>query len=106
MNAARPDNFNLSIVGEQGTISAGMPSAANYYTRFFDQLKDMQKAFEKKAMYQPPDVIRKKYLCLQAAYYSKVERNSAPVKVGSVPVEWKIPAWQPAWYDGSEFKPA
>jgi predicted dehydrogenase len=106
MNAARPDNFNLSVVGEQGTISAGMPAAANYYTRFFGQLMDMQKFFEKKAMYQPPDAIRKKYQCLQAAYYSKVERNSAPVKVGSVPAEWAIPAWRPDWYDGSEFKRA
>jgi len=79
------------------------PSSASYYTRFFGQLVDIQKSFEKKAQYQPPDVIRRKYLCLQAAYYSQMERGSAPVKVGSVPADWALPAWQPKWYDGSEF---
>jgi hypothetical protein len=105
MHGARSaDVFSLSVVGNQSTISASMPSSASYYTRFFGQLVDIQKAFEKRAQYQPPDVIRKKYLCLQAAYYSRMERASAPVKVGSVPADWALPAWQPTWYDGSEFK--
>ena len=54
--------------------------------------------------YQPADVIRKKYLCLRAAYYSHAVRSGAPVKIGSVPADWVLPAWQPGWYDGSEFK--
>jgi len=37
-------------------------------------------------------------------YYSKLERNSAPVKVGTVPADWRLPGWQPDWYDGSEFR--
>lgn len=106
LHGGRPDTFNLSVVGNQGTISASMPSTASYYTRFFDQLVDIQKTFEKKGQYQPPDVIRKKYLCLQAAYYSHTERSGAPVKVGSVPADWRLPAWRPGWYDGSEFKQA
>ena len=104
MQMSRADVFSMTVVGDQGTISANMPASANYYTRFFGQLVDIQKTFEKKAQYQPPDVIRKKFLCLQAAYYSQVERNSAPVKVGTVPADWKIPAWRPDWYDGSEFR--
>ena len=106
MHSGKPDTFSLTVVGDQSTVSASMPSAASFYTRFFGQLVDMQKAFEKRASYQPSDVIRKKYLCLQAAYYSRLERNSAPVKVGSVPADWPLPAWQPGWYEGSEFKRA
>jgi hypothetical protein len=104
MQAARPDVFSLTVVGDQHTISASMPAASNYFTRFFLQLVDIQKTFEKRAQYQSPDVIRKKFLCLQAAYYSRFERNGAPVKVGSVPADWALPAWQPGWYDGSEFR--
>jgi predicted dehydrogenase len=104
MSAARPENFSMTIVGDQGTISADMPTASSYYTRFFDQLLDMQRSFERRTQYQPPEVIRAKYQCLLAAYYSKIERNSSPVKVGSVPADWALPAWQPNWYDGSEFK--
>lgn len=104
LHGGRPDVFSLTIVGAQSTASASMPSTASYYTRFFDQLVDIQKFFEKKTLYQPADVIRKKYLCLQAAYYSHTERGGAPVKIGSVPADWVLPAWRPGWYDGSEFK--
>jgi hypothetical protein len=65
---------------------------------------DIQKTFETRAQYQPPDVIRKKFQCVQAAYFSRIERNSAPVKIGSVPADWPLPAWRPDWYDGSEFR--
>jgi hypothetical protein len=103
LHAGGPDVFSLTVVGEQGTLSTNMPSTASYYTRFFDQLVDVQKSFESNALYEPLDVIRKKFLCLQAAYYSAIERNGAPVQVGSVPAEWALPAWRPGWYDGSEF---
>jgi predicted dehydrogenase len=104
LQGARPDVVSMTINGQQGTISASMPGSASYYTRFFDQLVDIQKSFEKKTQYQPADVIRKKYLCLQAAYYSQTERGGAPVKIGSVPADWKLPAWRADWYDGSEFR--
>lgn len=104
MQTSRADVFSMTVVGDQGVASANMPASANYYARFFGQLLDIQKTFEKKTQYQAPDVIRKKYLCLQAAYYSRLERNGAPVKVGSVPAEWRIPAWRENFYDGSEFK--
>lgn len=67
-------------------------------------LLDIQKSFEKRSLYQPLDVIRKKFQRVQAAYYSQFERSSAPVKIASVPADWPIPAWTPGWYDGSEFR--
>jgi hypothetical protein len=106
LHAGKPDVFSLSIVGQQSTISASMPQGASYYTRFFDQLVDIQKSFERRTLYQPLDVIRRKYLCLRSAYYSMLERNGAPVKVASVPSDWVLPAWRPGWYDGSEFRRA
>jgi predicted dehydrogenase len=104
LHASRGNVFNMNVVGIEGTLSSIMPSTANYVTRFFGQLIDMQKYFERRENYQPMETIRRKYLCLQAAYYSHVERGGAPVKVGSVPANWAIPAWMPAWYDGSEFR--
>jgi hypothetical protein len=104
MHAAKPDVFSFNVVGDQGTVSASMPGTSSYFTRFFGQLVDIQKTFEKRAQYQPPEVIRRKFECVQAAYYSLLERNSSPVKIGSVPADWPIPAWRPDWYDGSEFR--
>jgi hypothetical protein len=104
MQTARSEVFSLTVIGDQGTVSASMPSSSSYFTRFFGQLVDIQKTFEKRAQYQSPDVIRKKFQCLQAAYYSRFERDSSPVKVGSVPADWPLPAWRPDWYDGSEFR--
>ena len=104
MHAARPDVFSFNILGDQGAVSAKMPATSTYYARFFGQLLDMQKCFESRVPYQASDVVRKKFQCLQAAYYSRLERNSSPVKVGSVPADWPLPAWRPDWYDGSEFR--
>ena len=104
MHAARPDAFRFTVVGDQGTVSASMPATTSYFARFFGQLVDIQKTFEKRTHYQPPEVVRTKFQCLLAAYYSRFERNSSPVKVGSVPADWPLPAWRPDWYDGSEFR--
>lgn len=104
MSGARPDVYSFTVMGELGNISSSMPSAADNFTRFWEQLLDIQKSFEKRALYQPLEVIRKKFQCVQAAYYSRFERAGAPVKIAAVPAEWAIPAWTPNWYDGSEFK--
>lgn len=104
LHGGQQDVFSLSVVGENATASTSMHSSANFYTRFFDQLVAMQKFFETKTHYEPLDVVRKKYFALQGAYYSLVERAGAPVKIGSVPADWALPAWEPNWYDGSEFR--
>ena len=104
MQGAGPDVFWFNIIGQKGNVSASMSESADYFTRFFGQLVDIQKTFEKRGMYQPLDVLRRKFQCLQAAYYSKMERNGAPVKIGAVPADWRIPAWKPDAYDASDFK--
>ncbi len=104
MHAAKPDVYSFAIYGDKGTESARMPAGTDYYHRFIDQLVDIQKTFEKREHYQPLDIIRKKFLCVQAEYYSHYERGGAPVRIGTVPADWPIPAWRPDWYDGSEFK--
>jgi hypothetical protein len=91
-------------MGDLGMISTCMPSAADNLTRFWGQLLDIQKSFEKRSLYQPLEAIRKKFQCVQAAYYSHFERAGAPVKIAAVPSGWPIPAWTPNRYDGSEFK--
>ena len=98
------DVFWFHIIGQHGNVSANMPELSDYFTRFFGQLLDIQRTFEKRALYQPLDVIRKKFQCLQAAYYSKMERSGAPVKIGTVPADWPIPAWKPGAYDASDFR--
>lgn len=104
MSTSRPDAFNITVLGASGSATASMPASANQAARFGGQLVDMQKAFEKKAMYQPAEVIRKKYLALQAGFYSRLEKGGAPVKIGTVPADFKIPAWRDNYYDGTEFK--
>lgn len=104
MQGNGPDVFRFTVIGQQSTVSAGMPAAADYFARFFGQLLDIQRTFEKRALYQPPDVIRRKFQCLQAAWYSRLERNGAPVRIGSVPADWGIPAWNPRAYDAADFR--
>ena len=104
MQGAGPDVFSFSIIGQKSTVSANMPAASDYFTRFFGQVMDIQRMFEKRALYQPLEVIRKKFQCLQAAYYSRLERNGSPVKIGTVPANWSIPAWKPGAYDVSDFR--
>jgi len=104
MQGCGPDVFRFDIIGRQATVASAMPGSADYFTRFFGQLMDMQRTFEKRALYQPLDAIRKKFLCLHAAWYSHQERNGTLVKIDSVPAEWAIPAWNPGFYDASDFK--
>jgi hypothetical protein len=104
MQGAGPDVFAFNIIGQRGAVSANMPAASDNFARFFGQLMDVQRTFERKAMYQPLEVIRKKFQCLQTAWYSRLERNGAPVKVGSVPANWAIPAWKPGAWIASDFK--
>jgi hypothetical protein len=102
--AAGADVFSFNITGQRGNVTANMSEASDNFTRFFGTLVDIQRTFERRAMYQPADVIRKKFQCLQTAYYSKLERNGSPVKVGTVPADWRIPAWKPDALDASDFR--
>ena len=104
MQGAGPDVFAFNIIGQRGAVTANMPAASDNFTRFFGQLMDIQRTFEKRTLYQPLEVMRKKFQCLQAAYYSRLERSGSPVKIGSVPANWAIPAWKPGAWSAADFK--
>jgi hypothetical protein len=104
MQGAGPDVFAFKIIGQHGVVTANMPAESDNFARFFGQLMDIQRTFEKRAMYQPPEVMRKKFQCLQTAYYSRLERNGAPLEIGSVPADWAIPAWTPGAWSAADFK--
>lgn len=104
MQGAGTDLFSFSIICKQCNVAASIPAGSDAITRFFRQLMDVQRSFEKRELYQPLEVMRKKFQCLQTAYYSKMERNGAPVKVGTVPADWAIPAWKPDAYSAADFK--
>ncbi len=104
MDACSQYIFKFEINGKNGTVGAVMPSTASMYARFSGQLIDIQRTIDAKKHYQPLDDVRKKFQCVQGEYYSHFERGGAPVKIGTVPADWQIPAWMPGWYDGSEFR--
>jgi len=102
-SAPRPYTFHITIIGTEGTEVASMPGNSNWFYRFFTQLMDIQKTLEG-ATYQPLDDVRKKHEIWITAHYSHVERNGAPVDVGTVPADWSPPHWKPGWMDDSMFK--
>jgi hypothetical protein len=104
MQGAGTDLFSFNIIGKTYNVAANIPAGSDAITRFFPQLMDIQRTFEKRELYQPLDVIRKKFQCLQTAFYSNAERKGAPVKVGSVPADWSIPSWKPGAYSAADFK--
>jgi len=103
MQALRSFVYHFTIYGKEGTESASMPAGASWFFRFLPQLVDIQKTMEGKN-YQPFDIVRKKFECVLAEYYSHYEKGGLPVKVGTVSPDWQIPPWKPNWYDDSDFK--
>jgi len=104
MHALRSYVFHFTIFGREGTESANMPSGASWFFRFVPQLVDIQKTIDTKKNYQPFDIVRKKFECVLAEYYSHYERGGAPVKVGSVSPDWRIPPVRPDWYTDADFR--
>ena len=104
MQGTGTDLFSFNIMCKQASVSDHIPGHCDATTHFLPQLLDIQKYFEKRELYQPLDVIRKKFQCLQTAFYSNSERSGAPVKVGSVPADWSIPTWKPNKYSAADFK--
>ena len=104
MQGAGTDLFSFNIICKQYNVSASIPAGSDAITRFLPQLIDIQRTFEKRTLYQPLEVMRKKFRCLQTAYYSKMERNGAPVKIETVPADWAIPRWKPDAYSADDFK--
>ncbi len=103
MQALRSFVYKFDIYGVDGVSGGCMPGGASWFFRFIPQLVDIQKTMEG-ATYQPLDIVRKKFECVLAEYYSHHERNGAPVKVGTVSPDWQIPPVRPDWYDDSDFR--
>lgn len=103
MSAVKSFVYQFTVYGTEGTESACLPGGASWFYRFVPQLVDIQKTIEGKN-YQPFDIVRKKFECLLAEYFSHYERGGAPVKVGTVSPEWRIPPWMPEWYTDADFK--
>ena len=68
-----------------------------------NQIIAMQRTFEGD-QFQPLDIIRKKTEIFLTGFYSHTERGGAPVKVGTVPVDWAAPPAQPGWIDDAMLK--
>jgi len=105
--AATKDSFQITIVGSENTTSASMVRSPHWQDsllfRYAPQVIDMQRTFEGH-LYEPLENIRKKTEIFLTAYYSHLERGGAPVKVGTVPVDWKAPSPMPGWIDESIFR--
>ena len=84
----------LLVMGDHGAYRA-LCRPRRITSRILGTLLDIQRSFEKRALYQPLDVIRKKFQCVQAAYYSQFERASAQVKISSVPPPGRSPPGRP-----------
>ncbi|MBN1290197.1 MAG: Gfo/Idh/MocA family oxidoreductase [Candidatus Latescibacteria bacterium] len=101
------DSFSISIIGSENTVSATMVRSPFWQDsllyRYAPQIIAMQRCFEGH-MFEPLDNIRKKTEIFLTGYYSYLERGGAPVKVGSVPVDWQATPPQPNWIDESIFR--
>ena len=105
--AVTKDSFNITIVGKDNTTSAGMVRSPHWQDsllfRYAPQVIEMQRTFEGN-LYEPLDNIRKKTEIYLTGYYSHLERGGSPIKVGSVPVDWRVPPLKPDWIDESIFR--
>ena len=101
------DLYAFTVTGSDGIETARLPQIpdrqADLLTHHMPMLVDMQKTFEGK-LFEPLDNIRKKTEIFLTGFYSAVERNGAPVDVGSVPVDWRAIPAMPDWIDEGMFK--
>ena len=104
---ANKDSFSISIIGSEHTVSATMVRSPDWKDsllyRYAPQVIAMQRTFEGN-LFEPLDNIRKKTEIYLTGYYSYLERGGAPVKVGTVPVDWKARPVKPDWIDESIFR--
>lgn len=101
------DLFSITIRGTEGIESSRLPQVADWQddllVHHIPMLVAMQRTFEGKN-YESFDVVRKKTEIFLTGFYSALERNGAPVDVGSVPIDWRARPVKPDWIDESMFK--
>ncbi|MFC1485774.1 Gfo/Idh/MocA family protein [Candidatus Latescibacterota bacterium] len=89
-----PDSFHITVVGDQGIETASMLREYEGWQddlefRYLPQVIDMQRTFYGRN-FESYDVVRKKTEIFLTAFYSALERDGAPVDVGTVPADWRV----------------
>ena len=106
-NAPGGDLYSFMVTGSGGIETSRLPQIpdrqADLLTHHLPMLVDMQRTFEGKN-YEEFDVIRKKTEIFLTGFYSAIERNGAPVNVGTVPADWRAIPAKPGWIDESMFR--
>lgn len=101
------DFYSITIMGADDNLHAERMFTPNWREELlFNQSNhviSMQRTFEGD-QFQPYDILRKKTEIFLTGFYSHIERGGAPVKVGTVPVDWVAPPSHPGWIDDSMFK--
>lgn len=86
------DLYSITVTGENGSLTSNLPQFADWQddlmTHHLPMLVDMQRTFEGHN-YEPYDIVRKKTELFLTGFYSASEKKGAPVKVGTVPVDWR-----------------
>ena len=101
------DFYSIAIMGADENLRTERMFTPNWRDELLfnqsNQIIEMQRTFEG-GQFQPFDIIRKKTEIFLTGFYSHAERGGAPVKVGTVPVDWVAPPSQPDWISESMFK--
>ena len=101
------DFYSITIMGADETLRTERMFTPDWRDELlFNQSNHiiaMQRTFEGD-QFQPLDIIRKKTEIFLTGFYSHVERGGAPVKVGTVPLDWQAPPSQPDFIDEAIFK--
>ncbi len=96
------DFYSIEVMGADETLSTVRMFTPDWREELLfnqsNQIIAMQRTFLGD-QYQSLDVIRKKTEIFLAGFYSHQERGGAPVKVGTVPVDWKAPPAEARWID-------
>ncbi len=101
------DFYSITIMGADETLHTERMFTPDWRDELLfnqsNQVIAMQRTFEGD-QFQHLDIIRKKTEIFLAGFYSHAERGGAPVKVGTVPLNWEAPPLHPDWIDESIFK--
>ena len=101
------DFYSITIIGANENLRTERMFTPDWRDELLfnqsNQITEMQRTFEG-GQFQPFDIIRKKTEIFLTGFYSHLELGGAPVKVGTLPVDWEAPPSQPGWIDESIFK--
>lgn len=100
MTLTSQDLYYLFAAGKGGVTTSRLPQIPDWeddvLVHHVPQLVDMQRTFMGTS-HEPLDIIRKKTELFLTGFYSCVERQGAPVKLGSLPVDWSAPYPKSGW---------